>query len=231
MRGLVDLGSGGNVSKTSPKMVRHRSLTSIRSSSADTEAIDAEVIDTEETDLSTDPGIDFALRTHDDPVEDDGEIIGRLLNKVLAQTYCLAMKTHNYHWNVRGPHFFSLHAAFEAQYKDLYQASDLIAERHRALGELIPANFALFQREGGACYLTEERDMSLSHALPVNAATLMVTDLVKSHEAAIEGLDQLRKAARDGIDAPTEDMAIERLRVHQKTVWMLKSTCLEMFKS
>jgi starvation-inducible DNA-binding protein len=135
------------------------------------------------------------------------------LKNSLADTYTLLLKTHNYHWNVTGPNFFSLHTLFEGQYNELFLAVDEIAERIRALGEKAPGSFSEFSR------LTDiaEADSSLD-------ADAMIKDLYNSNELIIETLIELRDVADSENDRETEDIAIARIKVHQKNAWMLKAS-------
>lgn len=135
------------------------------------------------------------------------------LKNCLADTYTLLLKTHNYHWNVTGPNFFSLHTLFEGQYNELFLAVDEIAERIRALGEKAPGSFSEFS--------------NLSHITEANSnldSSAMIQDLYESNEQAIETLIKLRNTAEEENDAETEDLAIARIKAHQKSAWMLKSS-------
>ena len=139
------------------------------------------------------------------------EIAGGL-NKVLADTYTLYLKTHNYHWNVTGPMFNTLHLMFETQYNELWTAVDLIAERIRSLGEFAPGSYAQFGQ------LT-----SISEADGVPEATEMIEDLVNGHEAAARTARAAFEAAEQANDQPTADLLTQRLQAHEKTAWMLRS--------
>ncbi len=135
------------------------------------------------------------------------------LKNCLADTYTLLLKTHNYHWNVTGPNFFSLHTLFEGQYNELFLAVDEIAERIRALGEKAPGSFSEFSNLSHIV----EADNSLD-------ASSMIKDLYNSNEQVIETLIKLRDTAEEENDAETEDLAIARIKAHQKSAWMLKSS-------
>jgi starvation-inducible DNA-binding protein len=134
------------------------------------------------------------------------------LEKLLADTYTLYLKTQNYHWNVTGPSFNSLHTLFQAQYEDMILANDLIAERIRALGEKAPGSFKAFLK---ITDITEENGTP--------KATEMVKNLAKDQETLIASAKALLEAAEAVGDEPTVDLAIGRQEVHQKNHWMLKA--------
>ena len=138
--------------------------------------------------------------------------ICQALRQLLTEKYALYLKTQNYHWNVVGPNFRSLHLMFEEQYKDLAEAIDEVAERIRALGEEAPGSFAYFQ---------ENSKMDLSNNS--KAAGNMLEDLLKGHEIVVEALNGVMQAAEE-FDKPTEDMAIARRQQHDTFMWQLKST-------
>ncbi|MBE1237950.1 DNA starvation/stationary phase protection protein [Phaeovibrio sulfidiphilus] len=135
------------------------------------------------------------------------------LMKFLADTYALYLKTQNYHWNVEGEHFRTLHLMFEEQYNDLVGAVDSVAERIRSLGERAPGGFAAFQK------LT-----CISDAREKISAEEMVKDLLVGHEAVICAGRKLIKAAEEAHDVSTADMLTTRLESHEKTAWMLRAT-------
>jgi starvation-inducible DNA-binding protein len=134
------------------------------------------------------------------------------LTRVLSDTYLLGIKTHGYHWNVTGPLFPQLHAEFGAQYEELFTAADDVAERIRALDFPAPGGTAAFQKNS----VVKE---SSGHP----KASAMVADLLKTHEAVRERIDAAREHANEIGDSATEDLMIGRLRVHDKTIWMLRS--------
>ena len=134
------------------------------------------------------------------------------LSKVLADTYTLYLKTHNYHWNVTGPMFNTLHLMFETQYNELWNAVDLIAERIRSLGEFAPGSYAQF---GSLTSITE--------ADGVPEANAMIADLVNGHETTARTAREALKAADAANDQPTADLLTQRLQAHEKTAWMLRS--------
>lgn len=138
--------------------------------------------------------------------------IAEALNLVLADSYALMAQTHFAHWNVEGPSFFALHAAFEEQYTELFQAVDEIAERVRALG---------FYAEGGLSNLATLSGIGELKA--PTAATDMVSALAKAHKKIITDAGKARDLAGEIGDNETEDLMISRVTVHEKTLWMLES--------
>lgn len=134
------------------------------------------------------------------------------LRQVVADSYALIGQTHLCHWNVRGQSFFSLHAAFEAQYTELFAAVDEIAERIRAKGSLAPGGLANLAKLAGIDELAEDA-----------TAQDMVRHLLKANEKLLGDLKAARDAAAEAGDSETEDLMIARTQVHEKTVWMLKS--------
>lgn len=134
------------------------------------------------------------------------------LRQVVADSYALMGQTHLCHWNVRGPGFFALHAAFEVQYSELFLAVDEIAERVRALGALAPGGLANLAKLSGMAEIAE--DVS---------AEAMVSHLVECNEKVVGSLKKARQAAADAGDDETEDLMIARTQVHEKAVWMLKA--------
>ena len=135
------------------------------------------------------------------------------LSRLLADTYTLYLKTHYFHWNVTGPMFHSLHIMFEEQYTELALAVDMIAERIRALGVFAPGSYSQFTELGS---IPETRD--------VPSADDMVRLLVEGNEAVAKTARSVFPAAERGDDQSTADMLTERLRVHEKTAWMLRSS-------
>jgi len=131
----------------------------------------------------------------------------------LADTYTLYLKTQNFHWNVRGPHFHSLHKMFEEQYQALAEAVDVIAERIRALKSLTPASFAQFLR------LT-----SLEENENAPNAEEMIRVLLNDHQTIIKNGQSLFAIAQKAGDEVTGDLLLARLDEHEKTAWMLRST-------
>lgn len=137
------------------------------------------------------------------------------LSHVLADAYTLYLKTHNFHWNVTGPMFNSLHTLFEAQYTEQWAALDEIAERIRALGFNAPGSYAEFARLSS---ITEEPGMTTAPAWHE-----MVQQLVDGNEAFCRTARRALDIADDADDAPTEDLLTQRLQIHEKYAWMLRS--------
>ncbi len=142
----------------------------------------------------------------------DRQAIAQSLSRLLADTYTLYLKTHNFHWNVTGPMFSSLHLMFETQYTELALAVDLIAERIRALGVPAPGSYAQFSR------LT-----ALSEETAVPAALEMVRQLVEGQEAVARTARAAFPVAEKSGDPVTLDLLTQRLQVHEKNAWMLRS--------
>ncbi len=138
------------------------------------------------------------------------------LKHLLANTYTLYLKTQNFHWNVTGPHFHSLHGMFEEQYTELQAAVDEIAERIRALGCFAPGSFREFNTLA-----------TLHDASGTPRDMEMVKQLLKDHEVVIEQLIALMPTVQSLQDEATQDLLIRRTETHQKTAWMLRSTCGE----
>lgn len=140
------------------------------------------------------------------------EKIAKGLSKVLADTYTLYLKTHNYHWNVTGPQFNALHTMFETQYTELAVAVDDIAERIRALGHLAPGSY----KEYGKLTSIEDGDGQKS-------AEEMIRDLVAGQEAIVRTCRETFPLAEEASDEPTCDLLTVRMQTHEKTAWMLRS--------
>lgn len=144
--------------------------------------------------------------------EEDRTKISKGLSRFLADTYTLYLKTHNFHWNVTGPMFQTLHLMFEQHYNDLWTAVDLIAERIRALGPLAPGTYAEFSALSS---IREEKG-----DLP---AEEMIRSLIQGHEAVIRTARNIFPDAESARDQVTIDMLTQRMQVHEKTAWMLRS--------
>jgi starvation-inducible DNA-binding protein len=144
--------------------------------------------------------------------EADRKAIADGLAHLLADTYTLYLKTHNYHWNVVGPMFTTLHLMFEEQYNELALAVDEIAERIRTLGEPAPATYREF---GELSTVDEDTDHP--------DAQEMIARLVVSHETVVRTARSVFPAADRADDEPTTDLLTQRMRVHEKTAWMLRS--------
>ena len=134
------------------------------------------------------------------------------LSKLLADTYTLYLKTHNYHWNVTGPMFNTLHLMFEQQYTELALAVDEIAERIRALGFPAPGSYAAYAK---LTQIQEENE--------VPAAEDMIRNLVTAQEAVVRTARQAFAVADAAADEPTADLLTQRMQVHEKNAWMLRS--------
>ena len=140
------------------------------------------------------------------------EEIAKGLSRLLADSYTLYLKTHNYHWNVTGPHFSALHLMFEGQYLELATAVDGIAERIRALGIKAPGSYKEFAE------LTQIKEAT--GELP---AEQMILDLVKGHEAVVRTAREIFPLIEAASDEPSVDLLTQRMQVHEKTAWMLRS--------
>jgi starvation-inducible DNA-binding protein len=134
------------------------------------------------------------------------------LSKLLADSYLLYLKTQNYHWNVTGKMFQSLHTLFEEQYTDLAEAVDEIAERIRALGEFAPGSFSAFSK---VTSIKEE------NGLPT--AEEMVHNLVVGNEAVVSTAREIINLCDEAEDDVTADLMVERMQIHEKYAWMLRS--------
>jgi starvation-inducible DNA-binding protein len=145
------------------------------------------------------------------PAEDRHQVAGGLCH-LLADTYTLYLKTHNFHWNVAGPMFNALHLMFEQQYTELALAVDVVAERIRALGEPAPGSYVQFGR------LTAVREETR-----VPAALEMVAQLVEGHETVVRTARGLWPVAERCDDQVTLDLLTQRMQVHEKAAWMLRS--------
>jgi starvation-inducible DNA-binding protein len=140
------------------------------------------------------------------------ERIASDLSKVLADSYTLYLKTHNFHWNVTGPMFQTLHLMFEQHYNELALAVDAIAERIRALGFPAPGTYRQFT----ALSSIKEED-------GVPPAQTMIKLLVQGHEAVARTARSAFSTAEEANDQPTCDLLTQRLQIHEKTAWMLRS--------
>lgn len=134
------------------------------------------------------------------------------LSRLLADTYTLYLKTHYFHWNVTGPMFQTLHLMFETQYTELALAVDLIAERIRALGFTAPGSYSAYAKLSSIPETTE-----------VPKATEMIKLLVEGQEAVCRTARSIFPVAEKASDEPTADLLTQRLQLHEKTAWMLRS--------
>jgi starvation-inducible DNA-binding protein len=138
--------------------------------------------------------------------------IAKGLSRLLADTYTLYLKTHNFHWNVTGPMFQTLHLMFEQQYNELALAVDLIAERIRALGYPAPATYREYAK------LT-----SIAETEGVPKAKDMIRLLVEGQETVIRTAREIFPLTDAANDEPSADLLTQRLQIHEKTAWMLRS--------
>jgi starvation-inducible DNA-binding protein len=145
--------------------------------------------------------------------EKDREAIAKGLSRLLADTYTLYLTTHNFHWNVTGPMFNTLHQMFMIQYTELWGAVDPVAERIRSLGHPAPGSYAQFGK------LASVPD---APSTPPKALE-MVRILVEGHEAVARTARELFPVADKAGDEPTADLLTQRLTVHEQTAWMLRS--------
>ena len=134
------------------------------------------------------------------------------LSRLLADTYSLYLKTHNFHWNVTGPMFQTLHLMFETQYTELATAVDLIAERIRALGYPAPGTYSNFARLS-----------SIPETEGVPKAEEMIRLLVEGQEAVVRTARSIFPIVEQANDEPTADLLTQRMQLHEKNAWMLRS--------
>ncbi len=144
--------------------------------------------------------------------ENERKRIAAGLSRLLADSYTLYLKTHNYHWNVTGWQFTTLHALFEQQYTELALAIDEIAERIRTLGEPAPGSYQAFST------LTRIEEET-GHP----GASEMVRNLVEDNETVVRTARELLPMAEEANDQPTVDLLVGRMQVHEKAAWMLRS--------
>ncbi len=136
----------------------------------------------------------------------------KALTVLLADSYTLYLKTQNFHWNVTGPMFTTLHTLFETQYTDLALAVDEIAERIRALGAPVPGSFSEFAKIA-----------RVQESVGPQAAKSMITQLVADQVAVTNAARKVVEAAEPGADLATADLGTRRMDVHEKNAWMLRS--------
>ena len=139
----------------------------------------------------------------------DREHIAQGLIHFLAKTYALYFKTHNFHWNVTGPQFQTLHLLFEQQYTELWMATDVIAERIRALGFFVPQN------------LLDTNTAFKGEVVP--NATAMTAEILAGHENLAKAVREILPAVESAKDIASADLLTQRLQLHEKTAWMLRS--------
>jgi starvation-inducible DNA-binding protein len=144
--------------------------------------------------------------------EADRKEIAQGLSRLLADTYTLYLKTHNFHWNVTGPMFETLHLMFERQYIELANAVDLIAERIRALGVFAPGSYTQFSKLA-----------SIAEETGVPDARTMIKQLVEGQEAVVRSARSIFPVVDRAQDQPTNDLLTQRMQAHEKAAWMLRS--------
>lgn len=145
--------------------------------------------------------------------EEQRAAVSGALNKVLADTFVLYLKTQNFHWNYHGVEFYPFHLLFQKQYEELAEANDEIAERIRALGYFVDATTSSFKKISS---IKEEHKVIASHE--------MVEQLIQGHETVIREWRNLSALAEGNNDPATVDMAGRRLNAHEKFAWMLRSS-------
>ena len=145
-------------------------------------------------------------------MDKDRKDIADGLSRLLADTYTLYLKTHNFHWNVTGPMFQTLHLMFETQYNELALAVDLVAERIRALGYPAPGTYAEYAALS-----------SIEETSGVPKAETMIELLVKGQESVVRTARSIFPLVEKVNDQPTADLLTQRMQVHEKTAWMLRS--------
>ena len=154
----------------------------------------------------TAPAIDTGIN------DKDREKIASGLSRLLADTFTVYLKTHNFHWNVTGPMFNTLHLMFETQYNELWAATDPIAERIRSLGHAAPATYAEYGRLA-----------SIKETPGQPKAEEMVRLLVEGNEAVVRTARSIFPSVEKANDEPTADLLTQRMQVHEKNAWMLRS--------
>lgn len=151
--------------------------------------------------------------TNTGPTAKDRKAVAEGLAKLLADTYAVYLKTHGYHWNVRGPNFSQLHTLFMAQYTEMWTAIDEVAERIRALGELAPQGYGAFANLS-----------SIKDGDPSKNAEEMLNDLIASQETLVGTLYAILPVAQQAGDEVSASLISDRLTAHEKHVWMLRSS-------
>ncbi|HXH32285.1 MAG TPA: Dps family protein [Bacteriovoracaceae bacterium] len=144
--------------------------------------------------------------------EKDRKSVCRGLSKLLADSYLLYLKTQNYHWNVTGSMFHQLHTLFETQYREQAESIDEIAERIRALGEFAPGSFTSFTKVA-----------SIKEETSVPTAEEMIQNLVHGNECVVTTAREIIALTDECEDDVTADLMVERMQVHEKNAWMLRS--------
>ena len=141
------------------------------------------------------------------------QTIAEGLSRLLADTYTLYLKTHNFHWNVTGPRFQSLHLMFEQQYTELALAVDSVAERIRTLGYPAPGSYSEYARLS-----------SIAETAGVPEAEEMIRLLISGNEAVAKTARSILATAEEAQDEATVDLLVQRMQIHEKTAWMLRSS-------
>jgi len=144
--------------------------------------------------------------------EENRKKISQGLSRLLADSYSLYLKTHNFHWNVKGKMFQTLHTMFEVQYTELATAVDMVAERIRALGFNAPGSYSAFAE------LTTIKD-----ATGNESADEMIRQLVEGQEAVVRTAREVFKETDKAADEASADLLTQRIQLHEKTAWMLRS--------
>ncbi|MEL6869722.1 MAG: Dps family protein [Pseudomonadota bacterium] len=144
--------------------------------------------------------------------KDNREAIAAGLSRLLADTYTTYLKTHNFHWNVTGPMFATLHTLFETQYLEMATAVDEIAERIRALGVAAPGSYAAFSELS-----------SVHEETGTPSAKQMIAQLVRAQETIARTAREVMPLADAASDEPTADLLTQRMHLHEKNAWMLRS--------
>ena len=144
--------------------------------------------------------------------EADRQQIAEGLSRLLADSYTLYLKTHNFHWNVTGPMFSTLHTLFEQHYTELATAVDEIAERIRALGVAAPGSYKQFSELS-----------SIEEETGVPGAEEMIRQLVQGQEAVVKTARSVFPVVESANDEPSADLLTQRMQIHEKNAWMLRS--------
>ena len=142
----------------------------------------------------------------------DRAAIAHGLSRLLADTYVVYLKTHNFHWNVEGPMFQTLHQMFMEQYTETWNAIDLVAERIRSLGHYAPGTYAEYNKLA-----------RIKETPGVPKAEQMVRLLIEGQEAIVKTAREVLPVAEKADDQPTLDLLTQRMQVHEKNAWMLRS--------
>ncbi len=140
------------------------------------------------------------------------EEVASMLSSLLADTYFVYLKTQNYHWNVQGPRFVTLHKLFEEQYRELAQAIDSLAERVRFLGFRSPGSFIEFRKLS-----------QIQEEVSIVTAEAMIEYLLADHETIAQNIREVVAVVQETGDSGTEDLLVQQLRWHEKNTWLLRS--------